>query len=154
MHKKYAAKISIFLISILSCLFLFSCADPNNENKNNSNSSNENHPETDSLIATKELYSAMKGVWRHNTTLEIQRINSTNYNYDSDGEYIGYERPIPTVLAPSYNLSVTSSGVYFTKNGDTLKNTQGEDFGISFSHLTNFIAANDYLFDAMPILWL
>lgn len=145
MHKKYAAKISIFLISILSCLFLFSCADPNNENKNNSNSSNENHPETDSLIATKELYSAMKGVWRHNTTLEIQRINAHSYNYDSNG-YIkkGNFTFGPTVLAPSYNITINSDGVYFTKNGNKLKNTQGEDFCISYTNLTNAAAAKNY----------
>lgn len=50
MYKKSTAKISIFFVSILSCLFLFSCADPSNVNTNN-------------LDENNNLYSAMIGTW-------------------------------------------------------------------------------------------
>ena len=56
MHKTLATKISIFLISILSCLFLFSCADPNNVNTNESEDKNKVNEETPS-------YYAMIGTW-------------------------------------------------------------------------------------------
>lgn len=52
MHKKSTTKISIFLISILFSLFLFSCADPNNDNTNNLDNKNNSN-----------LYSAMIGTW-------------------------------------------------------------------------------------------
>ena len=58
MHKTLATKISIFLISILSCLFLFSCADPNN---NGSSSSIENENKTND-VETPSYY-AMIGTW-------------------------------------------------------------------------------------------
>lgn len=58
MHKKSTTKISIFLISILFSLFLFSCADPNN---NGSSSSIENENKTND-VETPSYY-AMIGTW-------------------------------------------------------------------------------------------
>ena len=57
MHKKSTTKISIFLISILFSLFLFSCADPNS---NCSGSSIENEKTND--VETPSYY-AMIGTW-------------------------------------------------------------------------------------------
>lgn len=140
--QKFTAKISILLFSIFSCLVLFSCADSNNLGTDNSQKENEEISETDTLKATKELYSLMQGTWKHNKTLEIQRINAHSYNYDSNG-YIkkGNFTFGPTILAPSYNIVIDKEGVYFSKNGNVLRNTLGEKFGISYSNLINIAEA-------------
>ena len=49
MHKKSTTKISIILISIISCFFLFSCTDLNNTNNEEDTPSKE------------ELWASMKG---------------------------------------------------------------------------------------------
>lgn len=51
MHKKSTTKISIILISIISCFFLFSCTDLNNTNNEEDTPSKE------------ELWASMKGTW-------------------------------------------------------------------------------------------
>lgn len=56
MHKTLATQISIFLISILSSLFLFSCTEPNDVNTNESEDKNKANEETPS-------YYAMIGTW-------------------------------------------------------------------------------------------
>lgn len=56
MNKKSTTKISILLFSILSCLVLFSCADPNNTNPTN-------EPETKEPENTEITHSAMIGTW-------------------------------------------------------------------------------------------
>lgn len=49
MNKKSTTKISILLVSILSCLILFSCADPNND--------------VDDTPSKEELYKSIIGTW-------------------------------------------------------------------------------------------
>ncbi len=147
MNKKYTTKISILLVSILSSLFLFSCVGPNNDTTNIKEDEEIIETKTDTLKATKELYSSMLGTWKHNKTLEIQRINAHLYNYDSNGYIEKYGNTWgATILAPSYNIVIDTDGVYFSKNGNVLKNTLGENFGISYSNLINIAEAkkNNY----------
>lgn len=144
MYKKSTAKILVLLVSILSCLILFSCADSNNsDSTDDSQNITDQIPESDPLKDTKALYSSMVGTWKHNKTLEIQRINAHSYNYDSNGyiEKSGNFTYGATILAPSYNIVINTDGVYFSKNGNMLKNTLGENFGISYSNLINISIA-------------
>ena len=65
MHKKLATQISIFLISILFSLFLFSCAEPNN-------------PSADYKT---ELQNSMSGTWHLETYEEYAKGNNTIWPY-------------------------------------------------------------------------
>lgn len=82
MSKKSTAKISILLVSILSCLVLFSCADPNN----NSNA--------DKTPSKEELWSSMKGNWIYESSDDIHHLYSTHhariYITDECIKYIEY----------------------------------------------------------------
>ena len=66
MNKMSATKISIFLITILFSLFLFSCPDPNNTN-------NEDTP------SKEELYKSIIGTWIFES--------SDNFHYDYDDSH-------------------------------------------------------------------
>lgn len=63
MNKKSTTKISILLLSILSCLILFSCADPNN-------------PNNDDTPSKEELYKSIIGIWK------FEGSDNYYYNYD------------------------------------------------------------------------
>lgn len=65
MHKTLATKISIFLISLIFSLFLFSCAEPSN-------------PSVDYKI---ELQNSMTGTWHLETSEEYAKGNNVIYQY-------------------------------------------------------------------------
>ena len=81
MHKKSTTKISIFLISILFSLFLFSCADPNS---NGSGSSIENEKTND--VETPSYY-AMIGTWI-NSDDNSDTITTNNSLKENFAEYL------------------------------------------------------------------
>ena len=107
MHKKSTTKISIFLISILFSLFLFSCADPNS---NGSGSSIENEKTND--VETLSYY-AMIGTW---------------INPDDNSDTI-------TISEDTVTLSVTAAKKYISENYDIpykLKITEAETVNEEF----------------------
>lgn len=63
--QKFTAKISILLFSIFSCLVLFSCADPNNDNNI-----------VDETQSKEELYKSIIGTWK------FESSDNGYYNYD------------------------------------------------------------------------
>ena len=85
MHKTLATKISIFLISLIFSLFLFSCAEPSN-------------PSVDYKI---ELQNSMSGTWLLETYDEYAKGNNAIYPYpygspetiEISNEYITYKAP-------------------------------------------------------------
>ena len=91
MHKKSTTKISIFLISILFSLFMFSCADQNNSG---SGSSIENENKTND-VETPSYY-AMIGTW---------------INPDDNSDTI-------TISEDTVTLSVTAAKKYESENYD------------------------------------
>lgn len=108
MHKKSTTKISIFLISILFSLFLFSCADSNN---NGSGSSIENENKTND-VETPSYY-AMIGTW---------------INTDDNSDTI-------TISEDTVTLSVTAAKKYISENYDIpykLKITEAETVNEEF----------------------
>lgn len=72
MHKKYAAKISIFLISILSCLVLFSCSQ-----------SPDNEPDSAENNQKVQLYKTFLGSYTSGTETIVVSENSVSYNGES-----------------------------------------------------------------------
>ena len=108
MHKKSTTKISIFLISILFSLFMFSCADPNNSG---SGSSIENENKTND-VETPSYY-AMIGTW---------------INPDDNSDTI-------TISEDTVTLSVTAAKKYISENYDIpykLKITEAETVNEEF----------------------
>lgn len=113
MHKKSTTKISIILFSILSCLVLFSCADPNN------NPTNEQE--------TKELSEEEKFI---KTYLSGKFVNSEDPELsltftDNTVTFFDNAQTLDEIGADSYFQNLINTGIltYHTLNEDDLLNS-------------------------------
>lgn len=131
MNKKSATKISILLFSILSCLILFSCVDPNNTNNEEDTPSKE------------ELYKSIIGTWI------FEGSDNCYYDYDdSHAKICISEKCIKRIEGESKQETT----IWLYEDVSTIKdlkewneNNEDNDLGYSIKELLKkYSEFNDY----------